>query len=93
MDMTKKRIAVFDLDGSLVRTDEANSAAYEYALARIGIQGVCGLYGRITADTIREAGLDDGDVDGVVKAKVDAYCSELCVPVLVLPPPLCIAFF
>ena len=75
--MTKQRIAIFDLDGSLVETNEANSAAYEYALARIGIQGVRGLYGRITADTVRDVGLGDGDVDAVVKAKIDAYCSEL----------------
>ena len=75
--MTKKRVAVFDLDGSLVKTDEANSAAYEYALARIGIQGVRGLYGRITADTIRDIGLGDSDIDVVVKAKIEAYCSEL----------------
>ena len=75
--MRKTKIAMFDLDGSLVETDEANSAAYEYALARNGIQGVRGLYGRITADTIRDVGLDDGDVDAIVKTKIDAYCSQL----------------
>lgn len=75
--MTKKRIAVFDLDGSLVETDGANSAAYEYALAGFDVHGVRGLYGRITADAIRSAGLDDVDVDAVVKVKIDTYCREL----------------
>ena len=75
--MRKTKIAIFDLDGSLVETDEANSAAYEYAFAGIGIQGVRRPYGRITTDTIRETGLDDGYVDAVVKAKIDAYCYEL----------------
>ena len=75
--MTKKRIAVFDLDGTLVATDAANNAAYEYALAGFDIPYVQGLYGRITAEAIREAGLADMDVDAVVKTKVKAYCKEL----------------
>ena len=75
--MTKKRIGVFDLDGTLVETDAANNAAYEYALAEFDISGVRGLYGRITAEAIREAGLADMDVDAVVKTKIDAYCKEL----------------
>ena len=75
--MTKKRIAVFDLDGSLVETDEANSAAYERALAGFGVHFVHGLYGRITADMIRGVGLDCVDVDAIVKVKIDAYCKEL----------------
>ena len=75
--MKKKRIAVFDLDGTLVATDAANNAAYEYALAGFDIPSVRCLYGRITAETIREAGLADMDVDAVVKTKIDAYCKEL----------------
>lgn len=75
--MTKKRIAVFDLDGSLVETDSANSVAYECALARFGVHGVGALYGRITADTIRAAGMADADVNAVVKVKIEAYCHEL----------------
>ena len=75
--MTKKRIAVFDLDGSLVETDEANSAAYERALAGFDVHCVRGLYGRITADMIRGMGLDYVDVDAIVKVKIDAYCKEL----------------
>ena len=75
--MIKKRIAVFDLDGSLVETDGANSAAYEYALAGFGAHCVRGLYGRITADMIREVGLNYVDVDAIVKVKIDAYCKEL----------------
>ena len=75
--MTRKRIAVFDLDGTLVATDAANNAAYEYALAGFGVHVVHGVYGRITADTIREVGLDDVDVEVVVKTKIDIYCKEL----------------
>lgn len=75
--MIKKRIAVFDLDGSLVETDSANSAAYECALARFGVHGVGALYGRITAETIRAVGMTDADVNAVVKAKIEAYCHEL----------------
>ena len=75
--MRKTKIAIFDLDGSLVETDEANSAAYECALARFGVHGVGALYGRITADTIRAVGMADADVNAVVKAKIEAYCHEL----------------
>ena len=75
--MMQKRIAVFDLDGTLVETDAANNAAYEYALAGFDIPSIRGLYGRITADVIREAGLCDIDVDAVVKAKINAYCKQL----------------
>ncbi len=75
--MRKTKIAIFDLDGSLVKTDEANSAAYEYALVGFGVHFVHGLYGRITADMIRGVGLDYVDVDTIVKVKIDAYCKEL----------------
>ena len=75
--MIKKRIAAFDLDGTLIAPDAANSAAYERALAGSGVQGIRGLYGRITTDTIRAMGLADVDVDTVVRAKIDAYCSQL----------------
>lgn len=75
--MRKARIAIFDLDGSLVETDEANSAAYEYALARFDVHGVRGLQGRITAGTVREMGLCRVDIDTVIKAKGGIYCKEL----------------
>ena len=75
--MTKKRIAIFDLDGSLVETDEANSAAYDIALAQNGMGNIRGLFGRITSSDVRNlrCGLDC--VDSIVKAKVSVYCHEL----------------
>ena len=75
--MMQKRIAVFDLDGTLVETDAANNAAYEYALARFDVHGVSALYGRITAATIRAVGFGSVDVDTIVKAKIVAYCHKL----------------
>lgn len=75
--MEKERIAIFDLDGTIINTDEANSAAYEYALAGLGLNGIHGMYGRITSDIIREVGLDAGGIDAVLKAKIDIYCREL----------------
>lgn len=71
-------IAVFDLDGTLVETDEANSAAYRAALAACGCSRMVGLPGRVTAMAIREASeLLDAEVDEVIRAKVNAYCHEL----------------
>ena len=72
-------IAVFDLDGTLVETDVANSAAYHEALRRCGYGTVAGLYGRITSSAIRAAidGISDAEMNGIVRAKVEAYCHEL----------------
>ena len=75
--MRKPEILLFDLDGSLVLTDEANSAAYMRALAHFGVHGIRCQSGRITKDAIRKAGMDDMDVDAVVKAKADSYYGEL----------------
>ena len=75
--MRKTKIAIFDLDGSLVETDEANSAACECALARFGVHRVGVLYGRITAETVRAVGMADVDVNAIVKAKIAAYCHQL----------------
>ena len=75
--MRKRKIAIFDLDGSLVETDEANSAAYECALARFGVHGVGVLYGRITSETVRAVGMAEMDVNAIVKAKIATYCHEL----------------
>ena len=75
--MTKKRIAIFDLDGSLVETDEANSAAYHVALAKNGVENAWGLFGRITSSDVRNLGCGMDYVDSIVNAKVSAYCHEL----------------
>lgn len=70
-------VALFDLDGTLVNTDSANSAAYDIALAQNGIGRVSGLYGRITSSDIHNLGCGLDCVNSIVKAKVSAYCHEL----------------
>ena len=75
--MREEKIAIFDLDGSLVKTDEANSAAYGRALDMLGGHGMYALNGRVTAEMVRGIGLSEMDVDAVVRAKIDAYCREL----------------
>ena len=73
----QSKIAIFDLDGTLLETDAANSAAYRYALDMFGVHGMCALYGRVTAEMVRGIGLSETDVDSVVKAKIDVDCKEL----------------
>ena len=77
--VTERSIAVFDLDGTLVETDAANSAAYRTALLGCGCGAVSELYGRITAGAIRAAidGISDLEMNEIVRTKVDAYCHEL----------------
>ena len=41
-----KLVALFDLDGTLVNTDSANSAAYRVALAQNGMGNIFGINGR-----------------------------------------------
>ena len=71
------KAAIFDLDGTIIYTDEANSMAYRRALNIVGINNAVGICGRITADVIHEVGLDNVDVDAVIKVKIEAYCREL----------------
>ena len=77
--VAERSIAVFDLDGTLVETDSANSAAYRAALRGCGCGEVSGLYGRITAGAIGATicGISDMEMNEIVRAKVDAYCHEL----------------
>ena len=74
-----RKIAIFDLDGTLAETDAVNSAAYRAALERAGYRNMFGLVGRVTADVVRAAMGDAAAIlsDGIVKAKVEAYCREL----------------
>ena len=72
-----KLVALFDLDGTLVNTDSANSAAYRVALAQNGMGNILGLYGRITSSTVRNLGCGMDCIDSIVNAKVSAYCHEL----------------
>ena len=79
MIVKQKKIAIFDMDGTLADTDAANSAAYSVALARVGVRNMFGLVGRVTADVVRAA-MGDGaavSLDDIVRMKVEAYCGEL----------------
>ena len=71
------KIAIFDLDGSLVETDEANSVAYRVALNKNGKENILGLYGRITSADVRKLGCDIDCIKSIINAKVSAYCHEL----------------
>ena len=79
MTIERNITAVFDLDGTLVETDAANSAAYQDALNGAGVGNVTGLYGRITAGVIRGAvaGISDLEINEIVRRKVEAYCHHL----------------
>ena len=78
MTSQQSKIAVFDLDGTLIETDAANSAAYHAAMQKYGVD-VFGVYGRVTASVIRQILCDNGknDVDAIIDEKVAAYCHEL----------------
>lgn len=75
----EKTIAIFDLDGTTVETDAANSAAYLAGLESVGVMVKLGMYGRITSDIIKR-GLPEisaGELNEIVRAKIEAYCHEL----------------
>lgn len=78
MTIRQNKIAVFDLDGTLIETDAANSAAYHAVMQKYGVD-VFGVYGRVTASVIRQILYDNGknDVDVIIDEKVAAYCHEL----------------
>lgn len=78
-NQTYMPIAVFDLDGTILETDAANSAAYRAALRGFGYGEVAGLYGRITVGVIRAAiaEISEPEMNEIVRLKVDAYCHEL----------------
>ena len=74
-----RKIAIFDLDGTLAETDAVNSAAYRSALEQAGYRNMFGLVGRVTADVVCAAMGDGASVaiDDIVRVKVEAYCREL----------------
>ena len=78
MTIRQNKIAVFDLDGTLIETNAANSAAYHAAMRKNGVD-VFGVYGRITASVIRQilCNNDKSDADAIVDAKVSMFCHEL----------------
>lgn len=78
MIVERNKIAVFDLDGTLVETDAANSEAYRVAMRKYGMN-VFGMYGRITTGVIQQVvgGNAKSVVNTIVDAKISAYCHEL----------------
>ena len=74
MIIQQNKIAVFDLDGTLVDTDAANAAAYGVALQKMGCDGVSGIYGRISSCVVRDA---MREMNAVIRTKVESYCREL----------------
>lgn len=74
----KAHIAIFDLDGTLVDTDAANTAAYDVALQRFGFAGIAGMYGRVSSNIVRKAAiLCDDEMDAVITVKVAEYRRQL----------------
>lgn len=73
------KVAVFDLDGTLVETDAANSAAYRAALRIYGKGELGDVRGRITSRVVCAAlgNVSSSDMDEIVRAKADAYVREL----------------
>lgn len=74
-----RKIAIFDMDGTLADTNAANSASYHVAMSWAGIGNIFGLIGRVTADVVRAAMGAEANValDDIVRMKVEAYCEEL----------------
>ena len=77
--MSHEKIAMFDLDGTVVNTDAANFAAYRIALAKVGIKNIAGIYGRMTAEVIRSTieSVSIAEMNYIVQLKVEAYCKGL----------------
>lgn len=78
MNIKKKKgklVAMFDLDGTLVETDLANSEAYRAALRASGMGKIGKAEGRITRDALRGMvpGLSEGDAENLVRVKREAY--------------------
>ncbi len=77
--MQNTQIAIFDLDGSLVETDAANSAAYRTALRKLGVGDIGKCHGRITSNLIVPSmeALGGTSIAEVKRLKADAYRHEM----------------
>ena len=77
--MNDEKIAIFDLDGTVVDTDDANAAAYHMALGQVGINKISGIYGRVTSNVIRSVvgEISIAEMSYIIRLKVEAYCKEL----------------
>lgn len=74
-----RKVAVFDLDGTLVETDAANSAAYRTALRIYGRGEFANVRGRMTSRVVRAmlGEVSASEMDEIVQTKVAAYSREL----------------
>ncbi len=76
--MRHEKIAIFDLDGTLVETDAANSASYRAALSAVTAKTLPKSCGRLTSHVVRVVlDLADDELRAVVQAKTRAYAHEL----------------
>jgi FMN phosphatase YigB (HAD superfamily) len=75
--MRTERLALFDLDGTIIDTDAANIAAYLLSLQKSGIVKEPRGRGRITAGTIRALAGAFASVDDIVRMKDEMYCHQL----------------
>jgi beta-phosphoglucomutase-like phosphatase (HAD superfamily) len=78
--MDKRQIAIFDLDGTLVDTNAANSAAYCTALCEVGIgSGMFDMRLRITGKDICNAAklVNVCDIAAIKRRKAEAYGRQL----------------
>ena len=74
-----RKIAIFDLDGTLMDTDAANAAAYQAAIGQTGIGNAFGMYGRVTSAVVRDVlggSFADG-VEAVERIKIEEYSRQL----------------
>lgn len=76
----ERKVALFDMDGTLVETDAANAAAYRSAMTAEGIRLVANFGGRITKDVVAKAILACramGRLPDILERKIAQYGSEL----------------
>jgi phosphoglycolate phosphatase-like HAD superfamily hydrolase len=78
------RLVLFDIDGTLLRTDGAGRTAMEGALVEhFGVAGVPGYRydgktdRQIVREQMREAGFDDATIDARVPALIERYLERL----------------
>jgi beta-phosphoglucomutase-like phosphatase (HAD superfamily) len=77
---TKKvEIAIFDLDGTLVDTDGANSAAYRCALSSMGRYISPSVHRRIFSSVVRSSfkDMEQAEMVEIGRLKCNAYVNEL----------------
>lgn len=79
MTIILNKVVIFDLDGTLVDTDEANSAAYRCALASLGRCLPKSIHRRISSGVVRSSfkGIEQAEMVEIGRLKCNAYGNEL----------------